>query len=157
MELQKIAAVAGKPGLFRVLKPTRTGVVLEPLDGTGGRFAAGASSRVSVLKEISIYVTDEDGSEPLEAVMDKLYAQQAGGRVDIAPQKAPEAELRDFMSELLPNYDASRVYASDIKKLITWYNLIVTHEPDAFKKPEEVDTGTDAPDEAPDAEGTPEA
>lgn len=137
MDLKQIASVAGRPGLFRVLKPTRVGVVLEPLDGQGGRFAAGPNSRVSVLQEISIYTTTEDGAVPLGDVLRKVHAHQEGKPTELNPKQASEAELRAFMEEVLPDYDAGRVYGSDIKKLITWYNLLVAHQPDLFDAEEE--------------------
>ena len=135
MDLKKIASVAGKPGLFQVEKPTRTGVILVPIDGQGGRFVAGANSRVSVLQEISIYTTDEAGSVPLSDVLHRLYDHQQGQAVALLPRQASEGELRGFMAEVLPGYDADRVYASDIKKLITWYNLLLAHRPDMFEAP----------------------
>ncbi len=131
MDLKKIASVAGKSGLFRIVKPARSGVVLESLEESPSRFAAGPSTRVSVLQEISIYTTDGDGSVPLTDVLMGIYQQREGQPVAL-DKKAEGHELRTFMETSLPNYDPARVYDSDIRKLATWYDLLLRFEPGLF-------------------------
>ncbi|RAI87031.1 DUF5606 family protein [Algoriphagus yeomjeoni] len=141
MNFKDLATVAGKPGLFKVLKPSRTGVILESMDAKKTKLVAGMSQRVSILSDISIYTLTEEGAEPLESVLQKIEAEFQG---DLGLDANPDdAELRAFMKHILPEVDEARVYTSDIKKLITWYKLIREQAPEVLqqseeKKPEEV-------------------
>ncbi|MCS6823008.1 MAG: DUF5606 domain-containing protein [Cytophagaceae bacterium] len=131
MELLKdIASVSGKSGLFKVLKPTRNGVILESIDSQKSKLIANTSERVSILKDISIYTKGEENSIPLETILKKVY-ELYGSSLNITP-KSPDAELRAFMQKVLPNYDEERVYCSDIKKLISWYSILLANFPDMF-------------------------
>lgn len=142
MDLKEIAAISGKSGLFRVLKPTRAGVILESLDEQRTRSVAGPQSRVSLLKEISIYTTDAEGSVPLEEVFRKIYAKYGDQPLPI-DSKADTDALADFMAEVLPEYDRDRVYPSDMKKLVLWYSLLVNHLPEFFQTPAEATSEAD--------------
>lgn len=138
MNFKDLASVSGKPGLFKVLKPSRTGVILESMDGKNSKLVAGMSQRVSILSDISIYTLTEEGAEPLESVMQKIEVEFQG---DLGLDANPDdAELRAFMKHVLPEVDESRVYTSDIKKLITWYNLIRAQAPEVLQKTEEENT-----------------
>jgi hypothetical protein len=128
MNLTNIAAVAGKPGLYRVIKPTRTGVILESIDEKRTRFAVGMNSRVSVLKEVAIYAYNAEGSVPLADVFRSMHQWQG----EIPSPNASAQELTAFLAEILPDFDREKVYASDIKKLITWFNILSKHEPNLF-------------------------
>lgn len=132
MELKDIASISGKGGLFKVLKPTRTGVILEAIDETRSKFIAGASQRVSLLKEISIYTTSKEGSFPLEDLLDKLYKEYG----DTLPVngKSDNRDLYSFLGKSIPDYDQSKVYPSDIKKLISWYGILVKFVPEVLQK-----------------------
>ncbi len=135
MNFKDLATVAGKPGLFKILKPSRTGVILESMDAKKTKLVAGMSQRVSILSDISIYTLTEEGAEPLESVMQKIEAEFQG---DLGLDANPDdAELRAFMKHILPEVDEARVYTSDIKKLITWYNLIRMQAPEVLNKSEE--------------------
>jgi len=132
MNFKDIAAVAGKPGLYRIVSPTRSGVVLEALDEKKTKLVAGMSMRVSVLNDISIYTLTEEGAEPLESVMKKIDANYQGDTgVDAS---ATDAELRAFLKSVLPEFDQERVYVSDIKKLNAWYLLIHKNCPEVFQE-----------------------
>lgn len=135
MELKDVASVSGKPGLFKVLKPTRTGVILEALNESRSKFIAGATHRVSLLKEISIYTTDRDGSVPLEEVFHKIN-EEHGEKLPVNT-KSDNGELYDFIGSVVPAYDQERVYTSDIKKLVTWYEILSDHAPEVLKAPKE--------------------
>tara|TARA_B100000989_G_C19352994_1_gene389928 strand:- start:63 stop:575 length:513 start_codon:yes stop_codon:yes gene_type:complete len=130
MELKDIASVSGKGGLFKILSPTRTGAVLESLDNQKKKMIVGAHSKVSVLSEISIYTTDADGSKPLEEVLKKIH-KEFNGDTDLNSGSAPD-ELKSFLKFILPEYDEARVYVSDIKKLVTWYAILVKEVPEIF-------------------------
>ena len=128
MEFSDLASVSGKGGLFKVLSPTRNGVILEALDEGKKKFIAGMRTKVSVLSDISIYTTDGEGSSPLEEVMKKIHEEFEG---DIGLSGASDAEeLKSFLKHILPNYDESKVYVSDIKKLVNWYNIIAADMPE---------------------------
>lgn len=130
MDFKELATVSGKPGLFKVLKPTRSGVILESLDGKNSKLVAGMSQRVSILSDISIYTLTEEGAEPLKSVMQKIEKEFAG---DLGLDSNPDdVELRAFMKHVLPEVDEARVYTSDIKKLISWYSLIRAQAPETL-------------------------
>lgn len=130
MDLKKIAAISGKPGLFKVVKPTRSGVIVESLDEKKRKVVVGATSRMSVLKEVSIYTTDQEGSMPLADVILKIYEEF---NTDIGlDSKASSAELMSFLKGIVPEYDEEKVYVSDVKKLISWYKLIVKYTPETL-------------------------
>ncbi len=132
MNFKDIASVAGKPGLYKIVSPTRSGVVLEALDEKKTKLVAGMSMRVSVLSDISIYTLTEEGAEPLESVMKKIYANYQGDTgVDAS---ATDAELRAFLKSVLPEFDQDRVYVSDIKKLNAWYLIIHKNCPEVFQE-----------------------
>lgn len=128
MEFSEVAAVSGKGGLFKVVSPTRTGVILEALDGSKKKMIANMQSKVSILSDISIYTTDEEGAVPLEDVMKKIH-QEFNGDTGLSATSDPD-ELKAFLKFVLPEYDESRVYVSDIKKLVTWYNSIAATLPE---------------------------
>lgn len=135
MDLKEVASISGKGGLFRIVKPTRTGVIVESLDGKGGRMVASASHRISVLKEISIYTTDAEGSKPLEEVFYTIY-KEFGDDPGIDSSSSPE-ELKAFLQHILPEYDRERVYPSDIKKMVSWYKTLLQYAPEAVQPQEE--------------------
>ncbi len=134
MNFGEIAAVAGKGGLFKVLKPSKAGVILESLDGKKSKLVVGADARVSILSEISIYSHTEEGSTALIEVMRKIH-EEFDGDTGLDKNSDPE-ELKAFLKHILPDYDEERVYVSDIKKLITWYNHLAEIDPDSFMKDE---------------------
>ena len=132
MEYSDIASVAGKGGLFKIVKPTRTGVILESLDSDKKKLIAGATQRVSVLSDISIYTTNQEGSTPLETVFKKIYDEFEDDPGVTSTSDADE--LKSFLKHILPDYDQDRVYVSDIKKLVTWYKHIYEQAPDLLKE-----------------------
>jgi hypothetical protein len=130
MELREVAAVSGRGGLFKILKPTKNGVILEALDASKKRFVAGANERVSILNEISIYTTDKDGSVALEVILQKIHA-SFGSDTKIT-SKSTDAELGAFLASVLPSYDREKVYHSDIKKLAGWYAILQANFPEVL-------------------------
>lgn len=131
MKFNEIATVAGKPGLYKVLKPTRGGVILESLDDKKGKLVVGTNQRVSILGEISMYTMTEEGASPLEDILKKIDKEFNG---DLGLEADAEAdELRAFLKHILPDYDENRVYASDIKKLVVWYGIIKKYIPEVLE------------------------
>lgn len=113
-----------------MLNPTRTGAILEALDETKKKLVVGMNSKVSVLSDISIYTTDGEGAVPLKEVMEKIHAEFKG---DTGLDKnADSDELKSFLKHILPNYDEDRVYTSDIKKLVSWYNQLAKVAPEVL-------------------------
>ncbi|MBT8283401.1 MAG: DUF5606 domain-containing protein [Muriicola sp.] len=123
MGLDKILSIGGKPGLFKLLTQTRTGFIAESLLDKK-KVSVGMSSNVSVLSEIAIYTLDEE--LPLRAVFQKIKTKENGGKTSIG-HKEDKLRLEEYFFEVLPNYDEDRVYPSDIKKVIQWYNILNEH------------------------------
>lgn len=135
MELKDIASVAGKGGLFRIVKPTRNGVILESMDEKKARIIAHSNQRVSTLSEISIYTTDQEGAVELGVVLAKIHSEFNGDTgVD---NTSNNAELRSFMNHILPEHDEEKVYPSDIKRLVSWYKILLTEAPELLSISEE--------------------
>ncbi len=135
MELKDIAAVSGKPGLYKVLKPTRTGLVLESLDGKNTKLVTGPHHRVSLLHEISIYTMDYDKTIPLQEILTKINKEF--GDDPGVDSKSDSDELKSFMEHITPDYDTERVYVSDMKKLVNWYNLLLKIAPEVMEEVKE--------------------
>lgn len=121
--LRTILSIAGKPGLYRLLSQGRNMLIVEALDATKKRMPVYASDKVTSLSDISMYTEDDD--VPLTQVLASLKAKENGAVVTMDYKKASTAELQEFFAQVLPNFDRDRVYASDIKKLIQWYNILI--------------------------------
>ena len=134
--LKEIANVSGKGGLFRILKPSRAGVIVESLDEKREKTLIGPTARVSVLKDVSIFTDGEEESAPLADVFLKIR-EVHGEEVTLQPKTASDKELIEFLNKILPDFDRSKVYVSDIKKIITWYNLLSKYTPELFVASEE--------------------
>ena len=120
MSLEKILSIGGKPGLYKLVTQTRSGFVAESLLD-GKKITVGLRSNVSVLSEIAIYTLEEE--LPLREVFERIQVKEKGGKTSI-PHKSDKIKLEEYFFEVLPNYDEDRVYASDIKKVVQWYNLL---------------------------------
>ncbi|WP_420577542.1 DUF5606 domain-containing protein [Ekhidna sp.] len=140
MDFSDIASVSGKGTLFKIIQPTRTGVILESLDEHKKKMVATMHNKVSILSEISIYTTDAEGAVPLEDVMRKIH-KEFDGDTDLDKNSSPE-ELKAFLKFVLPDYDEGRVYVSDIKKVVSWYDQLVKQAPEVLveKKKEKKET-----------------
>ncbi len=117
--LKGILAISGQPGLFKVLSEGKNGVIVESLL-TGKKQTVFASAKMSTLEDIAIYTIHEDF--PLKQVFRKISDLENGGPAVQASAK-PE-ELKKYFEKVLPDFDKERVYVSDIKKVLTWYNLL---------------------------------
>ncbi len=130
MNLKEIAAIAGKSGLFKILKPSRTGVILESLDEKKTKMVASLSYKVSILSEISVYTHTKDGSTALGEVFKNI--KEKYGK-EVAVDTNNNNALMKFLEEVLPDYDKGRVYASDVKKMVNWYKTICTNAPEVYE------------------------
>lgn len=127
MELKELVSVAGKSGLFRILKPSRASVIVETLDVDRKKLVISANNRISVLDEISIYTNTTEGSTPLSDVLQIIYREF--GEEQAFDGEATNSEYLSFFQSILPNYDRDRVYASDIKKIVKWYYILLKEAP----------------------------
>jgi len=130
--LKQIASIAGYSGLYRILKPSRNGVIVESLDDKKARTIMGPTARVSVLNDISIYVDAEEKSKPLGDVL--LAVNEKYGESLLVDPKGSNDELAEFMASVVPDYDRDRVRPADIKKLIVWYGILRQYAPEAFEE-----------------------
>jgi hypothetical protein len=119
MTLDKILAITGKPGLFALKVQTRTGFVAESLLD-GKKVTVGLKSNVSLLSEISVYTNTEE--KPLTEIMRAIAIKEDNGPA--ISHKEDNAKLVAYFLEILPDYDQDRVYPSDIKKIVNWYNML---------------------------------
>mgnify|MGYP000493856443 CR=1 FL=1 len=133
MTLDKILAIGGRPGLYKMLTQTRTGLVAESLLDKK-KVTVGISSNVSVLSEIAIFTLEEE--LPLRTVFEKIQLKEEGAKTSVK-HKDDKLKLEEYFFEILPNYDEDRVYVSDIKKVIQWYNILHDHGITDFSEPEE--------------------
>ena len=144
MTLKGILAVSGQTGLFKVLSEGKSSVIVESLI-TGKRSTVYSNAKMSALEDIAIYTTGED--MPLKQVLKKIAEKEdKGPAINV---KNPPEELKKYFEEVLPEYDKDRVYFSDIKKVITWYNLLqekglLDFEDEKEKEGEEKEIKTEA-------------
>ena len=124
MGLNTILAISGRPGLFKLLTQTRGGFVAQSLLDNK-KISVNAQSNVSILSEIAVYTLTEE--LPLKEVLKKIRDKENGGLTSVA-HKASKDDLEEYFFSVLSDYDEDRVYASDIKKIIQWYNLLHKNE-----------------------------
>ena len=124
MNLTKVLAISGKPGLYHLETQTRSGFLATSL-ADGKRISVGIRNNVSLLSEIAIYTLEKE--VPLTEVFTNMKNFEEGKEARISP-KSDGATLEEYFSQVLPNYDRDRVYASDIKKIIQWYNLLLAKD-----------------------------
>ncbi|MCC8019394.1 MAG: DUF5606 domain-containing protein [Rikenellaceae bacterium] len=121
MKLKDILAISGQPGLYKYIAQSKNGVIVESLTD-GKRSNATSSSRVSALGEISVYTETDEVS--LGSIFTAMF-EKHGGKEAISHKSSPE-QLKALFAEVLPDYDRDRVHVSDMKKIISWYNILVT-------------------------------
>lgn len=123
MDLSKILSIAGKNGLFKVVSQAKNAVIVESLVD-GKRFPAFGNEKISSLEEISVFTTGDDIS--LKDVF-KAFHTSLEGKPAI-DSKSDNASLKNFFLEMVPDFDQERVYVSDIKKMISWYNMLLKNQ-----------------------------
>lgn len=123
--LRTILSISGKPGLYKLISRGKNMLIVEALDATQKRQPVHGTDKVISLGDIAMYTDDEE--VPLRQVFANVKAKEEGKPATIDPKKASANELHEYMAAVLPNYDRDRVYNNDIKKLITWYNILVNN------------------------------
>lgn len=120
MEFNKIIAVTGKPGLFEILSQTKTGVIVKSL-ADEKRFPITSTHNLSLLENIVIFTYDEEAT--LLSIFKSIYDKEEGKAA--ISHKESSAKLTSYFLEILPDYDQERVYTSNIKKVLQWYNTLI--------------------------------
>lgn len=138
--LKEILSISGKPGLYKLVSRGHNSLIVEAVSPEKKRMPIYNSDKVISLGDIAMYT--EESEKPLPEIMEDLYKKQEGKTVDIDIKKATRPELEDFFAAILPEFDRERVHASDIKKLIQWYNLLVKAGISEFADPAEKETDT---------------
>lgn len=148
MVLKDILSISGEPGLFKFVAQGKNAMIVEHVE-TGKRSSAFSSAKVSSLEDISVFTENED--LPLGKVFDRIFEKESGGQA-IDP-KIESEKLKKYFEELIPDYSREKVYSSDIKKIILWYNLLqkkgmlVKEEPEKAAETEK--PGTEGENSAP--------
>jgi hypothetical protein len=155
MELKEILAVSGKGGLFKIITQTKAGLIVESLLDHK-RMPVYASDKISNLEEISVYTDDKE--VPLKEIFKSIFDKESGGKALDA--KIDEKKLKEYFALILPNYDRDKVYVSDMKKIMNWYNILHDNKMIEFKeeeskeeKPAEDEKTTEEKSNPPVAEG----
>lgn len=149
MKLKDILSISGEGGLFKFIAQGKNAIIVEHLE-TKKRSSAHGTAKVSSLEDIAIFTDNEE--VPLGIVFDKIFEKEEGG--EAIDHKSSSNELKNYFEEVLPEYDRDRVYVSDIKKLISWYNSLQklemlvpgsdNEEEQAEEKEKEADTKKEA-------------
>lgn len=132
MDLKGILAITGKPGLYKLISQTKTGALVESLVDKK-RMTAFAHERISSLKDITMFGNEED--KPLIDIFQNIYKIEDGK--ECISHKSSEKELKDYMEKVFPDYDKDRVHLSDMKKLFSWYNILLTNNLIDLEQPEQ--------------------
>ena len=120
---QTILAISGKSGLYKLISRGKNNLIVEALDDTHRRMPAFATDRITSLADIAMFTETDD--IPLMDVFENLKALEEGKKASVDPKKASSKELQDYFTKVLPEWDRDRVHVSDIKKLVSWYNILI--------------------------------
>lgn len=136
--LRTILSISGKPGLYKLISRGKNMLIVEALNATKKRQPVHGTDKVISLGDIAMYTDEEE--VPLRQVFANVKAKEEGKPATIDVKKASAADLHEYMAAVLPNYDRDRVYNNDIKKLITWYNILINNGIADFEEPAEEET-----------------
>lgn len=140
MDLKEIMSVSGQSGLFRFISQGRNGIIVESFSDKKRSFI-NSSSKVSSLEDIAIFTSEEE--VPLKQILKSIFEHENGGPAP-DPKSSPD-ELKAYMEKILPTYDHERVYISDIKKLVTWYNTLLSLNMLSFEEEPAADKAAEEP------------
>jgi hypothetical protein len=138
IDLTGIISISGQPGLYKIVAQSKNGIIVEGL-ADKKRLNVYASTKVSTLSDISMFTTGED--KPLEEIVTSIYEKEKGGPA--VDTKADDKEIEKYFAAILPDYDKERVYTSNMRKLINWYNTLQTTG--NLKEKEEKEESSDKP------------
>ena len=134
--IRKILAISGKPGLYKLISRGNKSLIVETVDEQKKRVPAFGADRVVSLGDISIY-TNDDSEVPLGDVFESIKANYGEKPLDLSPKKASQDDIIAFFAKVLPNYDPDRVRVSDMRKVLSWYNILTADGYTEFVSKEE--------------------
>lgn len=135
MDLSKILSITGKNGLYKFISKTSNSFIVEGLDD-GKRFPAFSNDGVAALDNIAIFTeTDEI---PLQTVFQNIFKKESGKKIEIPKDNNA---IKSYFAEVLPEYDRERVYVSNMKKVYTWYNILLEHNLIDLDEPKDENVG----------------
>lgn len=133
--LKTILSISGKPGLYRLVSQGKNMLIVESISADKKRVPAYGNEKIISLADIAMYTNDDE--VPLREVFQSVKKKENGQIASLDPKKASGEELKAYMAEILPDFDRDRVYNGDIKKLISWYNILVANGMTDFEEVEE--------------------
>lgn len=124
--IRQILAISGKPGLYKLISRGNRNLIIETVDEKKKRMPAFGTDQVVSLADISIY-TDDDKEVSLLSVFESIKNNYDGKAVDLSPKKADQEDIVAFFAKVLPNYDTDRVRITDMRKVLSWYNILINN------------------------------
>ena len=134
--LEGILSISGQSGLYKLITQAKNGIIVESFD-TQKRMPVYSNAKVSALEDIAIFTSGEE--VPLKEVFKKIYTVENKKETSVS-KKATNDEIKEYFEDILPEYDKDRVYVSDMKKVLTWYNFLIEKDLLNFDEKEEVKT-----------------
>lgn len=134
--IKRILAISGKPGLYKLISRGNKSLIVETVDEQKKRIPAFGTDKVVSLGDISIY-TNDDSEVPLGDVFESIKANYGEKPLDLSPKKASQDDIIAFFTKVLPNYDTDRVRVSDMRKVLSWYNILTADGYTEFAKKED--------------------
>ncbi|WP_294472602.1 DUF5606 domain-containing protein [uncultured Bacteroides sp.] len=132
--LKTILSISGKPGLYKLVSQGKNMLIVESINAEKKRSPAYGNEKIISLADIAMYT--DDAEVPLCDVLESMKEKENSASASIDPKKATPEQLREYLAEVLPDFDRERVYVADIKKLITWYNILISNGITEFKSEE---------------------
>jgi len=123
--LKTILSISGKPGLYKLISQGKNMLIVESISEDKKRIPAYGNEKVISLADIAMYTNDSE--VPLKEVLASVLKKENGELASIDAKKSTSDQLRTYFAEILPDFDRDRVYVTDIKKLISWYNILITN------------------------------
>ena len=124
--IRQILAISGKPGLYKLISRGNRNLIIETVDEKKKRMPAFGTDQVVSLADISIY-TDDDKEVSLLSVFESIKNNYDGKAVDLSPKKADQEDIVAFFAKVLPNYDTDRVRVTDMRTVLSWYNILINN------------------------------
>ena len=137
--IRKILAISGKPGLYKLISRGNKSIIVDTVDEQKQRIPAFGADRVVSLGDISIY-TNDDSEVKLSTVFESIKQNYGDKPLDLSPKKASQDDIIAFFTKVLPNYDTDRVRVSDMRKVLSWYNILTADGITEFDDKEEEET-----------------
>ena len=134
--LKTILSISGKPGLYKLISQGKNMLIVESVNAEKKRFPAYGNEKIISLADIAMYT--DDAEVPLYDVLESIKEKEKSAQASIDPKKATPEQLREYLAEVLPNFDRERVYVANIKKLVAWYNILISNGITEFKPEGEI-------------------